>query len=82
MGVQGSRAPGWGGHRRCLVGKASRPPWSRGCVCRQKGGEVRAEAWAGCWEGREAGQASGQGLLGAEGIPSITLYLFETEKML
>lgn len=43
---------------------------------------MRAEAWAGCWEGREAGQASGQGLLGAEGIPSITLYLFETEKML
>lgn len=41
---------------------------------------MRAEAWAGCWEGREAGQASGQGLLGAEGIPSVTLYLFEMEK--
>lgn len=79
MGVQGSRAPGWGGHRRCLVGQLT--PWSWGCVCREKGGEVRAEAWAGCWEGREAGQASGQGLLGAEGILSVALYLFEMEKM-
>lgn len=51
-------------------------------MCREEEGKVRAETWAGCWEGRDAGQASDQGLLDTEGTSSVTLYLFGMERML
>lgn len=45
-------------------------------MCREKEDEVRAEAQTGYWEGREAGKASDQGLLGTEGIPKVIPCLF------
>lgn len=54
MGDAREQSPGEGRARQAPTQTAMRPPWSRGCGCREKDSEVRAEAPAGCSEGRQA----------------------------